>query len=101
VTVTIANATSNPVLTTSGMSVNLYSGVTVSDTASLTTAETVTITLSQSVSNAPGDNFSFSPAATGFGTISDLLAEALSTLVLELSQKPDLLEVIQTSLPLY
>ena len=58
-TVTIANATSNPILTTSGKSIHAYGGVTVGDTASLTTAETVTITLSQSESNNPGDNFSF------------------------------------------
>jgi hypothetical protein len=70
-TVTIANATSNPILTTSGKSINAYGGVTVDDTASLTTAETVTITLSQSESNNPGNNFSFYPTATGLGTITD------------------------------
>jgi hypothetical protein len=70
-TVTIANATSNPILTTSGKSINAYSGVTVSDTASLTTSETVTITLAQSESNNPGDNFSFYPTAADLGTITD------------------------------
>src|ERR1700733_10918645 len=70
-TVTIANATSNPILTTSGKSINAYGGVTVDDTASLTTAETVTITLSQSESNNPGNNFSFYPTATSLGTITD------------------------------
>jgi hypothetical protein len=70
-TVTITNATSNPILTTSGKSINAYGGVTVDDTASLTTAETVTITLSQSESNNPGNNFSFYPTATSLGTITD------------------------------
>lgn len=69
--ITITDTTKNPSFVPSAQVIAPYKTVTVTDTAPLSATETVTITLAQSETNNPGNNFSYYPMATDFGTISD------------------------------